>query len=394
MEDNAQDGDHDQLNNNMQLGFIELIEPSQDHVFSSLLSAPVSNSFQANPEAVRQWAHYFSPGVTSHNVDIPLFQSDFFTYQLLNPLNFMWAKNFLTSPALEMISSDQGSIQFSIPERCPLSNAIICPKASVVPGNSDPKGKSIIQEGTVAEQLVSSSQTNHPQFLASPLQNSVALFGDSSNNSTGILLNDILQKVNSSPGPWSKSFLRKAGQLDKPGQQDSPDKALSDEDLRRSKRQQTQKQGYKDVKYKDKNCIGCSVDLPTLSHTIINNLGASFCKVDSSKLIEEALKKKKLAAPPGGRKLKKKTNKINDGVCFKGMQEEAQEAVIIVLKGLFIFSSFGGFHFLLGSFALSRPVMIMMFGFQNTIYLTAMLSFSMSVNHCLLGLALCTWFYL
>lgn len=73
MVDNAQDGDHDQLNNNMQLGFIELIEPSQDHVFSSLLSALVSNSFQANPEAVRQWTHYFSPGVTSHNVDIPLF---------------------------------------------------------------------------------------------------------------------------------------------------------------------------------------------------------------------------------------------------------------------------------------------------------------------------------
>jgi hypothetical protein len=41
---------------------------------------------------------------------------------------------------------------------------------------------------------------------------------------------------------------------------------------------------------------------PTISPSIIRNLGASFCKVDVEKLPVEALAKKNKAATPGGEK--------------------------------------------------------------------------------------------
>lgn len=76
-------------NNNMQLCFVEILEPSQDPIFTSrTLMQPFPTS-KSNPEVVRQWARHFSLGMTSQRVDIPHLWLEIFTTQLLNPLSFV-----------------------------------------------------------------------------------------------------------------------------------------------------------------------------------------------------------------------------------------------------------------------------------------------------------------
>nr|TKW34816.1 hypothetical protein SEVIR_2G330700v2 [Setaria viridis] len=83
---------------------------------------------------------HFSPGMTHQQVDIPLLWSDFFTVQLMNPLSFIWAKNFLTSSALQYLQSGEGSVTFSLPDKCPFSKP---PDCSVVHMNR--KGVEVIR---------------------------------------------------------------------------------------------------------------------------------------------------------------------------------------------------------------------------------------------------------
>jgi len=63
-----------------------------------------------------------------------------------------------------------------------------------------------------------------------------------------------------------------------------------------------------------KSCLGCNVVPPTLSPSVIKNLGTSFCKIDEDKLAELALlKKKKITVPvPGGKRTQKKKPALGD----------------------------------------------------------------------------------
>ncbi|CAN6324181.1 unnamed protein product [Urochloa humidicola] len=64
---------------------------------------------------------------------------------------------------------------------------------------------------------------------------------------------------------------------------------------------------------KDDDCLGSSLKPPTLSPSLIKNLGTQFCKIDLVKLSKDALQKKKKAAPHiEKRQLKKKNPKDND----------------------------------------------------------------------------------
>ena len=76
-----------------------------------------------------------------------------------------------------------------------------------------------------------------------------------------------------------------------------------------------QKNGFKDSSCNRKNCLGCTVKPPSLSPSVIRNLGATFCNMDEETVIEAALLKKKLVATPGGkRRTKKKTGNMVDAV--------------------------------------------------------------------------------
>ncbi|CAO2189882.1 unnamed protein product [Urochloa humidicola] len=84
-------------------------------------------------------------------------------------------------------------------------------------------------------------------------------------------------------------------------------------DVRRSNRKKNQLKGFKG--HTCMNCLDCSKEPPLMSPSVIKNLGATFCKMDESKLTKEALSKKRklAAAAPVGKKLPiSKTNKKED----------------------------------------------------------------------------------
>jgi len=117
----------------------------------------------------------------------------------------------------------------------------------------------------------------------------------------------IFHKISPSSGPWSKIFLEKAEQAKHAEVLEAPGK-------RRSKRVLSIKKGFKDPQCSSKNYLGCTVQPPNLSPSIIRDLGASFCKVDEKHLTVPALQKKKKKPPvpaPGGKKAPKK-NPNND----------------------------------------------------------------------------------
>jgi hypothetical protein len=103
--------------------------------------------------------------------------------------------------------------------------------------------------------------------------------------SQALLPDKIKEKVVTTPGPQSQQLLDLAAQ-----------NKISDQALcpanRRSARKKDQLKWYKSSACASKNCLGCDVVPPTISPSIIKNLGASFCKVDADKLTVEALGKK------------------------------------------------------------------------------------------------------
>jgi hypothetical protein len=105
--------------------------------------------------------------------------------------------------------------------------------------------------------------------------------------------------VVATPGPWSQQLL------DLVAQNKVSDQALCPAN-RRSARKKDRLKGYRGSACVSKNCLGCDVVPPTISPSIIKNLGASFCKVDADKLTVEALAKKNKVAAPGGKKQPKK----------------------------------------------------------------------------------------
>jgi hypothetical protein len=100
----------------------------------------------------------------------------------------------------------------------------------------------------------------------------------------------IKEKVVTTPSPWSQQLL------DLAAQNKISDQALCPANCR-SARKKEQLKGYKSSACASKNCLGCDVVPPTISPSIIKNLGASFCKVDADKLTVEALGKKQSGCP-------------------------------------------------------------------------------------------------
>jgi hypothetical protein len=60
--------------------------------------------------------------------------------------------------------------------------------------------------------------------------------------------------------------------------------SLSEVDVRRSLRLKKIHKGFKSSSCKDKNCLGCLAQPPTMSPKVIRNLGASFCGINPEDL--------------------------------------------------------------------------------------------------------------
>jgi hypothetical protein len=68
------------------------------------------------------------------------------------------------------------------------------------------------------------------------------------------------------------------------------------------------------------------MDPPTLSSSVIRNLGATFCKIAPSKLTDEELNLSKKASTPGGKKQVRKSIKdLNNDGLEKKLKKKAKK---------------------------------------------------------------------
>jgi len=97
---------------------------------------------------------------------------------------------------------------------------------------------------------------------------------------------------------------------------------ISDATLRRSERLHKNSKGFKNQICKTKNCLGCSSDPPTLSSSVVRDLGATFCNLDPSSLTDEKLKSKDPKKMPISKPKSKKAKKDNDA---KGVDKDSED---------------------------------------------------------------------
>jgi hypothetical protein len=211
------------------------------------------------------------------SVQIPKSWADFFTMMLLGPGAFQWAKQFVTSPALEHLAGTSSiSVPFCLPRAVPDAGLFLCSNNLLVAEEPDVSLPS--QESPSSVNSKQLSPATPPEKLQS--------------------------KVAPVSGPWSAALLDLAAH-----KEDLT--VLKEAKASRSLRQKALHKGYKNSPCFNNNCLGCSLDPPTLSPSIIKNLGATFCNINPDKLAVEKLSKtksKKVAAPSGKKQAKSKSN--------------------------------------------------------------------------------------
>ncbi|RLN28877.1 hypothetical protein C2845_PM05G17080 [Panicum miliaceum] len=272
----------------LQLGFVELVEPVADPVFSSMypLKSPLQRKL--NAEAIRIWAKHLQAGSDADSIQVPPQWSDFMTTMLVSPTSFEWAKALMTSPTWNFFMSDNSSyINFNIPKSCPVLPSTACIRQM-------PESVVNIPDPTEQEALVDSPPSRMDKGKVTQ---------DMPSPETP--LEQLQHKISASSGPWSKSFLDQAEHIKQAS-------VLEDPLKRRSQRMKHMKKGFKDPQCSSQSCLGCTVVPPNLSPSVIRNLGASFCKIDEKDLTVPALRKRKKlsVAAPGGKKVPKKKSTV------------------------------------------------------------------------------------
>jgi hypothetical protein len=213
------------------------------------------------------------------SVQIPKVWADFFTMMLLSPRSFQWANQFVTSSALEHLAGTSSSlVPFCLPQTVPDAGFFLC--SNNLPAAVEPDASFSSHEPTSPVNSEQLSPATPPEKLKS--------------------------KVAPVSGPWSTALIDLAAQ-------NGNYSILKDAKTRRSLRQKALHKGYKNSPCSNKNCLGCSLDPPTLSPSVIKNLGATFCNINPDKLAVEKLSKarNKKAAAPGGKKQDKSKSKNN-----------------------------------------------------------------------------------
>jgi hypothetical protein len=225
-----------QMENNFeQHGFVELFQPAQDPVIMQRLSSanlPGSSAFKTNPEAIRLWANFLAPVAGASSVQIPKMWADFFTMMLLSPKSFQWAKQFVTSSALEHLAgTSSSSVPFGLPKIVPDTGLFLC--SNNLPAAEEPDDSLSSHEPTSPVSSEQLSPATPPEKLKS--------------------------KVAPMSGPWSTALLDLVAQ-------NGNSSDLKDAITRRSLRQEALHKGYKNSPCINKNCLGCSLDPPPLCH--------------------------------------------------------------------------------------------------------------------------------
>jgi hypothetical protein len=172
---------------------------------------------------------------------------------LLKKSSFDWAKEFLQSPAWKAILQTHEGTIFSF---ClPTSRPSIC-ISEISYYDSDETGISADSSSVQVDDLIEA--TKAPVFDSSLLQTLA-------------------------PSVLVKTMPRaKRGKL----------LHISESELRRSQRLHGLNKGFKPSSCKNKSCLGCSSDPPSLSSSVVRELGSTFCNLDKDDLSDEALNSK------------------------------------------------------------------------------------------------------
>lgn len=220
-----------------------------DPIFGNLSPLRGPSTLGPSPQALRYWVHFFSNQSSSPKpILIPDMWMNFFTFLLLQSPSFDWAKTFLESKAWDFFNAETNgnATLFSLPSVCPDVTIPVCANFE--------SSSSVILE----------------------------LMDDESEDQ-GITV------------PTSTPKKRKARGKDK-----AP---ISEDEVRRSERLRKIHKRFKSTVCKDGNCLGCSVDPPSISPKVIRSLGAAFYGLDPQDLTENKLNapvtKKKKAVGKG-----------------------------------------------------------------------------------------------
>lgn len=96
---------------NLQVGRVLTFGPEAD---------PVWAERSRTAKATRLWARLFAQGNADFtHIAIPSNWTNFFTAILLSPNFYNWAKEFLSSKTVSCLGSDDGVVDFHVPEKCP-----------------------------------------------------------------------------------------------------------------------------------------------------------------------------------------------------------------------------------------------------------------------------------
>ncbi|CAN6223988.1 unnamed protein product [Urochloa humidicola] len=267
-----------QDDHNMQIGLVQVFH-QQVPIPPKYLS-PFPPLQKQNADSIRAWAKYLAPGLGAPFVAIPRNWADFFTAMLLNPGSFEWAKSFLSSQAwAHFQNSLQEEVHFTLPDNCPSKATLECL-------GDLPSENSLL--ANLEEEIA------NDQMMTAPAEDALdkgkeKLPSPSTPDEAG-------PSFAHPSGPWSKAYLAQA--ISTKAKKD----AVVDSDLRRSERKKRQQKGFKDHGCPHNGCFGCNINPPTVSPSIIRNLGATFCKIDPTNLTDAALAKKRKQAAPGGKR--------------------------------------------------------------------------------------------
>ncbi|TVU49530.1 hypothetical protein EJB05_00843, partial [Eragrostis curvula] len=243
-----QDQNGDQFNQNIHLGFVRIEdEHLGDPVFETFTS-PQVGKYQPNPDMIRLWAKHFSPnGSKDPTVKIPDQWSWFFTKMLTSPTHFTWAKSFLTSKAWELFldHSLNNGLTFCLPRKCPRLESSSCSYSYEMISDSD------------------TSDDDMEEQELTPKKNMIPALGSC----------------------VSTSALHK-------NRKRSRQPAVVETEVRRSDRLKGQNKCYKRSICPHKDCFSCSGAPPTLTESVIRNLGTGFGGMKPEALSTAALLKK------------------------------------------------------------------------------------------------------
>lgn len=286
----------EEQNANIHLGFVETFVPPVD---TAQFLHPSSKGRSA--AAVRCWANHFSPlDRTKPTVTIPTEWMDFFSLLLLKLGSFEWAKDFLTSLAWIALTnlSNGNTYSFSLPKSSP--SVVISDYSYTEPPL--PYCVDIDEEEKEEEE-------NDPE---KNFNDKGPVIQDEENRLLGkqpMPTNLNLQEVMTPP----PSAIPLAPATRKHGKQP----IISDATLRRSERLHKNSKGFKSPTCKNKNCLGCSSNPPTLSSSVVRDLGPAFCNLDPISLSEDKLNakvpKKKFVVKPAKKAKKSQNVDVSEG---------------------------------------------------------------------------------